>query len=99
MNGTGLGRKYEMAHVMCIFFQAGAGIRDRDVTGVQTCALPICVMRMGPFWFSALKFDVKTLNSWTKSELGLTGVSQLHPGSETCAPSCVMSNEFTGRPL
>src|SRR5437773_5973332 len=25
------------------FFQAEDGIRDRDVTGVQTCALPICV--------------------------------------------------------
>ena len=24
------------------FFQAGDGIRDRLVTGVQTCALPIC---------------------------------------------------------
>src|SRR5437667_1590693 len=26
------------------FFQAEDGIRDRDVTGVQTCALPICVL-------------------------------------------------------
>ena len=25
----------------CVFFQAEDGIRDRDVTGVQTCALPI----------------------------------------------------------
>src|SRR5699024_11542683 len=25
-----------------IFFQAEDGIRDRNVTGVQTCALPIC---------------------------------------------------------
>src|SRR5437868_14352178 len=29
-----------MAHV-CFFFQAEDGIRDRIVTGVQTCALPI----------------------------------------------------------
>src|SRR6266498_1624403 len=30
--------------VMCLFFfyQAEDGIRDADVTGVQTCALPIC---------------------------------------------------------
>src|SRR5699024_11661891 len=28
---------------MCVFFQAEDGIRDRNVTGVQTCALPICV--------------------------------------------------------
>src|SRR5437667_7439697 len=27
--------------VCCFFFQAEDGIRDRDVTGVQTCALPI----------------------------------------------------------
>src|SRR5437773_11925980 len=26
---------------VCFFFQAEDGIRDRDVTGVQTCALPI----------------------------------------------------------
>src|SRR5699024_11218406 len=27
---------------VCFFFQAEDGIRDRNVTGVQTCALPIC---------------------------------------------------------
>src|SRR5437773_3974353 len=27
--------------VLFFFFQAEGGIRDRDVTGVQTCALPI----------------------------------------------------------
>src|SRR5699024_11707270 len=27
------------------FFQAEDGIRDRNVTGVQTCALPICSLR------------------------------------------------------
>src|SRR5437667_6905063 len=29
------------------FFQAEDGIRDRDVTGVQTCALPISRERLG----------------------------------------------------
>src|SRR5699024_12108676 len=28
------------------FFQAEDGIRDRNVTGVQTCALPICNPKM-----------------------------------------------------
>src|SRR3712207_9001221 len=28
--------------VICFFFQAEDGIRDIGVTGVQTCALPIC---------------------------------------------------------
>src|SRR5437762_12552091 len=27
----------------CFFFQAEDGIRDTSVTGVQTCALPICL--------------------------------------------------------
>src|SRR5207237_6315899 len=28
---------------VCFFFQAEDGIRDSSVTGVQTCALPICI--------------------------------------------------------
>src|SRR3989442_3534138 len=28
--------------IFLFFFQAEDGIRDADVTGVQTCALPIC---------------------------------------------------------
>src|SRR5699024_12054943 len=28
------------------FFQAEDGIRDRNVTGVQTCALPICPLAL-----------------------------------------------------
>src|SRR5437773_3624240 len=35
--------------MILFFFQAEDGIRDRDVTGVQTCALPIsaCFYRSG----------------------------------------------------
>src|SRR6266487_4917287 len=29
---------------VCFFFQAEDGIRDGRVTGVQTCALPICLL-------------------------------------------------------
>src|SRR5256885_10985122 len=32
--------------VLCFFFQAEDGIRDYKVTGVQTCALPICLARV-----------------------------------------------------
>src|SRR5690349_24946935 len=32
------------------FFQAEDGIRDLYVTGVQTCALPICSRRAGRAW-------------------------------------------------
>ena len=36
----------EMSGWMCFFFfQAEDGIRDYKVTGVQTCALPICMWR------------------------------------------------------
>src|SRR5262249_56916081 len=33
---------YAMSSVFFFFFQAEDGIRDWSVTGVQTCALPIC---------------------------------------------------------
>src|SRR6266699_4565381 len=39
--------KYESVNVLFFFFQAEDGIRDADVTGVQTCALPIS--RWRPF--------------------------------------------------
>src|SRR3989442_5914251 len=32
---------------LCFFFQAEDGIRDADVTGVQTCALPISAIMVG----------------------------------------------------
>src|SRR2546428_4225207 len=35
--------------LFCFFFQAEDGIRDLIVTGVQTCALPICVIAGGPW--------------------------------------------------
>src|SRR2546430_17310888 len=33
---------------MCFFFQAKVGMRDLTVTGVQTCALPICPPEIQP---------------------------------------------------
>src|SRR5437763_10635638 len=46
-----------MLHVLCVFvrflfiffFQAEDGIRDTSVTGVQTCALPICIGSAGGY--------------------------------------------------
>src|SRR5699024_12101381 len=43
--------------VLCtliFFFQAEDGIRDRNVTGVQTCALPICVRASEPLQLQAV---------------------------------------------
>jgi len=31
--------------LLFLFLQAEDGIRVRDVTGVQTCALPICLVK------------------------------------------------------
>src|SRR5207248_4889789 len=36
---------YPLSVFFFFFFQAEDGIRDRTVTGVQTCALPICSRR------------------------------------------------------
>src|ERR1035437_9321584 len=37
----------------CGLFQAEDGIRDIGVTGVQTCALPICFSEPPPSWTSS----------------------------------------------
>src|SRR5207249_9255481 len=37
------------------FFQAEDGIRDRNVTGVQTCALPICSLDRFPSAYLAVR--------------------------------------------
>src|SRR5699024_12205847 len=39
--------QYFHQHVSFFFFQAEDGIRDRNVTGVQTCALPIFAASAG----------------------------------------------------
>src|SRR5699024_11886529 len=37
-----ISRRIHIYICLIFFFQAEDGIRDRNVTGVQTCALPIC---------------------------------------------------------
>src|SRR5205823_8439728 len=54
------------------FFQAEDGIRDKLVTGVQTCALPILVLKasregLSPSPKSGPTFDPETLRIRTKS--------------------------------
>src|SRR2546422_5454012 len=44
-----IGPKHKLhLDILIFFFQAEDGIRDVAVTGVQTCALPICSRRPGP---------------------------------------------------
>src|SRR5256886_5076903 len=45
--GGGRERRDKDGCGLCFFFQAEDGIRDLTVTGVQTCALPILVGRVG----------------------------------------------------
>src|SRR5699024_2212203 len=42
VSGCGLLPRLIVYILLFFFFQAEDGIRDRNVTGVQTCALPIC---------------------------------------------------------
>src|SRR5687767_15676140 len=55
---------------VCFFFQAEDGIRDKLVTGVQTCALPIFLvtktgasrmLREGNYWHVAARPDGRFL--------------------------------------
>src|SRR5206468_5383455 len=43
--GLSLRKDWRVYHLFVFFFQAEDGIRDLIVTGVQTCALPICLPR------------------------------------------------------
>src|SRR3712207_8365514 len=48
--------KRGQTHV-CFFFQAEDGIRDIGVTGVQTCALPICKDSLSLLYILKMLFD------------------------------------------
>src|SRR5258708_31667699 len=57
----------------CFFFQAEDGIRDDLVTGVQTCALPICLGYRGePYLFLERCGQLAAL----EEEVGLAAVAQ-----------------------
>src|SRR5437868_10548016 len=47
--------KMQTIHTKNFFFQAEDGIRDRNVTGVQTCALPIYLLEIDPGFFLAIE--------------------------------------------
>ena len=67
---------------MCrFFFQAEDGIRDVAVTGVQTCALPICALAQGKKGLDVGKafidgvFSEKGLESYLQGFVGGTTMS------------------------
>src|SRR5437868_10341142 len=49
-----------MGFFKCFFFQAEDGIRGRNVTGVQTCALPIS--------YESRSFDAQLFSEWGRLE-------------------------------
>src|SRR5690554_7873305 len=54
-----------MIVMLVFFFQAEDGIRDADVTGVQTCALPICLFGK-PKDPAHLEKVLRSLSLWEK---------------------------------
>src|SRR5690554_7506665 len=62
------------------FFQAEDGIRDADVTGVQTCALPIYTTCVTTAAFCACTFPTR----WTMV------YPAIYPSTLLTRPSCVM---------
>src|SRR5437773_10581864 len=89
----------------CIFFffQAEDGIRDRDVTGVQTCALPICqafaIRNCDAFFLQASRTSldetaqkVATAKDQAKQQGRELGVYTV--GVVTCRPSKKEAEEY-----
>src|SRR5687767_15556782 len=59
----------QMYHLFLFFFQAEDGIRDKLVTGVQTCALPICTTFTGDR--EALTAQFQTAENWAAQWSGV----------------------------
>src|SRR2546426_3612616 len=55
------------------FFQAEDGIRDYKVTGVQTCALPICALRRARLW---PRDESRDRMAGARLEAGVRGVAR-----------------------
>src|SRR5699024_9108836 len=63
-----LGRMPSICRLYCFFFQAEDGIRDRNVTGVQTCALPISIKKPSSLLISAHS-SILTLRSSPSTDI------------------------------
>src|SRR5436190_1717353 len=71
-----------MSMVIFFFFQAEDGLRDHCVTGVQTCALPICSHYRSPQVIGAPQVwgpDLATAGQGTKIGIIDDGIDQRHP--------------------
>src|SRR5207245_8613233 len=61
---------FVLVRLFFFFFQAEDGIRDATVTGVQTCALPICFVGSGTTAAVAEKLDRR----WVVCDLSRFGI-------------------------
>ena len=74
---------------MYLFFQAEDGIRGRLVTGVQTCALPICPPRVKAGHISKLTLKELDADVWDKPALAglaeeLSMIIEQHDARSDC---------------
>src|SRR3984885_4339496 len=78
------------------FFQAEDGIRDADVTGVQTCALPISQVQVFGGTPHAVRIE---LNSNALAAKGLTGndISNALRAANVSSPQGTLSDGQTQR--
>src|SRR3712207_2514050 len=62
-----------------VFFQAEDGIRDIGVTGVQTCALPICPIKPPPWTCTSTSILLRNspirVSGVRRSSLAISGVT------------------------
>src|SRR2546430_4129388 len=83
-----------------LFFQAEDGIRDLTVTGVQTCALPICSISVGIFSngsqqfrprrvdFNRFPFRLSRAAFWTESDAPTGALRQIPSAAQIGRASC-----------
>src|SRR2546430_8925344 len=71
------------------FFQAEDGIRDLTVTGVQTCALPICATALLP------ERDPVRLELLCELGVALRGAGELRRAEETLAAAAETGDRRT----
>src|SRR5690554_7735815 len=76
------------------FFQAEDGIRCADVTGVQTCALPIWVRvnAVAPGWIASSGMDnyPAHMKSWIRSLANAVPIKRMGTESEVSSAICFL---------
>src|SRR5256885_12457021 len=72
----------EVVYMLFFFFQAEDGIRDYKVTGVQTCALPIC----GAYAAAGAGDDGDSVLQWRMGELHHSEIRGARPCRALAGP-------------